>query len=108
MKLAWIFLLFAGIAEWGWPVGLKLGWSEAGANWQWIAFAIACMAVSGWLLLIAQREVPMRTAYAVRTGIGAAGTFFLGVLMFGEAATLQRFFFVGMIVVGIAGLKLVS
>jgi quaternary ammonium compound-resistance protein SugE len=105
MKLAWIYLLFAGIAEWGWPVGLKLGWSDAGAHWHWIAFAIACMAASGWLLLLAQRKLPMGTAYAVWTGIGAVGTFLIGIAVFGDAATVARFVCVCLIVGGIIGLK---
>jgi len=66
------------------------------------------MVASGALLLTAQRTIPMGTAYAVWTGIGAVGTFVIGILMFGEAATLARFFFVGLIVVGILGLKLAS
>ena len=60
------------------------------------------------LPLFAQRAIPMGTAYAVWTGIGAVGTFILGILMFSEPANLARFFFVGLIVVGIVGLKLVS
>lgn len=106
--MAWIYLALAGIFEWGWPVGLKLGWTEEGAHWGWIGFAAVAMVVSGTLLLIAQRSIPMGTAYAVWTGIGAVGTFLLGILLFGEAATLARFFFVGLIVAGILGLKLAS
>lgn len=102
----WIALFIAGAFEWGWPVGLKLGWTDKGAHSGWIAFAIVCMAVSGALLLYAQRTIPMGTAYAVWTGIGAVGTFVLGILVFGEATTILRWFFVGMIVVGILGLKL--
>ena len=63
---------------------------------------------SGALLLLAQRTIPMGTAYAVWTGIGAVGTFLLGILVFSEPANLARFFFVGLIVVGILGLKLSS
>jgi quaternary ammonium compound-resistance protein SugE len=66
------------------------------------------MVASGALLLLAQREIPMGTAYAVWTGIGAVGTFLLGILLFGEPAQLARFFFVGLILVGILGLKLAS
>ena len=104
----WIYLIMAGVMEWGWPVGLKLGWTEKGANYVWIAFSILTMTASGALLLMAQRTIPMGTAYAVWTGIGAVGAFVLGILIFGEAATVARFFFVGLIVVGIIGLKLVS
>lgn len=106
--MAWVYLIIAGLFEWGWPLGLKLGMAEAGPRWGWIAFAVACMAASGALLLVAQRSIPMGTAYAVWTGIGAVGTFVLGILVFQEAATLARFFFVGLIVVGIVGLKLSS
>ncbi len=108
MKTAWIFLLVAGVAEWGWPVGLKLGWSDAGAQWGWIALAIGCMVVSGWLLLLVQRKLPMGTAYAVWTGIGAVGTFLIGIAVFGEPATVARFACVGLIVGGILGMKLVT
>ncbi len=66
------------------------------------------MAISGALLLIAQKTIPVGTAYAVWTGIGAVGTFLIGVLFFGDSANLLRFLFVGLIVVGIIGLKLAS
>lgn len=106
--MAWLYLLAAGLFEWGWPVGLKLGMTETGLRWGWIGFAGVCMIASGALLLIAQRTIPMGTAYAVWTGIGAAGTFLLGIALFDEPATLARLFFVGLILVGIVGLKLVS
>lgn len=106
--MAWLALITAGLFEWGWPVGLKLGWTSSGANWGWLIFAIIAMAASGALLLYAQRTIPMGTAYAVWTGIGAVGTFALGIWLFGEPANLARFFFVGLIVAGILGLKLAS
>ncbi len=106
--LAWTALLVAGVFEWGWPVGLKLGWTSTGARPRWITFSAVCMIASGMLLLYAQTMIAMGTAYAVWTGIGAVGTFALGVLLFREAATLARFFFVGLIVAGIVGLKLAS
>lgn len=106
--MAWIYLIIAGIFEWGWPVGLKLGLVDSGLRWGWIGFAVVCMAASGVLLLIAQKTIPMGTAYAVWTGIGAVGTFVLGLLIFSEPATFARFFFVGLIVIGIVGLKLAS
>jgi len=106
--VAWVYLIIAGIFEWGWPVGLKLGLAETGMRWGWIGFAVLCMAASGTLLLIAQKTVPMGTAYAVWTGIGAVGTFAIGIFLFGESANLARFFFVGLIIVGILGLKLAS
>ncbi len=108
MTVAWIALLIAGAFEWGWPVGLKLGLTSTGTRPGWIAFSGACMIVSGALLLYAQTMIAIGTAYAVWTGIGAVGAFVLGVLLFREAATLARFFFVGLIVAGIVGLKLAS
>lgn len=106
--MAWIYLFIAGIFEWGWPVGLKLGWTDEGPHYGWISFAIISMIVSGILLLVAQRSIPIGTAYAIWTGIGAVGTFLIGILFFGDSAAILRFFFVGLIVVGILGLKLVS
>ncbi|MCC7278628.1 MAG: multidrug efflux SMR transporter [Chromatiaceae bacterium] len=103
--MAWVYLVVAGIFEWGWPVGLKYGMTAAGPRWVWIGFAVLCMVASGALLLLAQRTIPMGTAYAVWTGIGAVGTFVLGIWLFSEPATLARFFFVGLILVGILGLK---
>ena len=106
--MSWLYLLAAGVFEWGWPVGLKLGWGQDGVHYGWIAFAVACMAASGALLLLSLRAIPIGTAYAVWTGIGAVGTFLLGVWLFGESADAARFFFVGLIVVGILGLKMSS
>jgi quaternary ammonium compound-resistance protein SugE len=106
--MAWTALVIAGVFEWGWPVGLKLGWTATGSRPAWIVFSGVCMIASGALLLYAQTAIAIGTAYAVWTGIGAVGTFVLGVLLFRDAATLARFFFVGLIVAGIVGLKLVS
>ncbi len=106
--MAWLYLVIAGIFEWGWPVGLKLGLADTGFKWGWIAFAAVCITCSGALLLLAQRTLPIGTAYAVWTGIGAVGTFLLGIWLFAEAATLARFFFVGLIVAGILGLRWAS
>ena len=71
--MAWAYLVLAGFFEIGWSVGLKLGWTADGARPLWLIFAILCMAISGALLLWAQRVIPMGTAYAVWTGIGAVG-----------------------------------
>jgi quaternary ammonium compound-resistance protein SugE len=106
MGLAWPALLLAGLFEIGWPIGLKKGWSEAGLSWPWIGFATVCMVVSGALLLYAQRFIPIGTAYAVWTGIGAAGTFAVGAAVFGEAVTALRLLSILLIVACVAGLKL--
>ncbi|MBI1209050.1 MAG: hypothetical protein GC191_17395 [Azospirillum sp.] len=106
--MAWIYLLLAGIMEWGWPVGLKLGWTAQGPKALPLAGALISIVGSGVLLLLAQREIPIGTAYAIWTGIGAFGTFLIGIWLFGDAATIARFFFVGLILVGILGLKFSS
>ena len=79
------------------PVGVQVGW---------LLFAIACMTISGALLLTAQRAIPMGTAYAVWTGIGAAGTFALGVWIYQEPASGLRLASAAFIVLGVLGLKL--
>jgi quaternary ammonium compound-resistance protein SugE len=105
--MPWVYLFFAGVMEWGWPIGLKFASQPQHRQWA-IPLAIVSIVLSGWLLLLAQRTIPIGTAYAVWTGIGAVGTFVLGIWVLGEPAQLARFFFVGLIVVGIVGLKWVS
>lgn len=106
--MAWVYLIAAGVFEWGWPVGLKYGWTSSGVHWGWVTFAVVCMVASGALLLLSLRAIPMGTAYAVWTGIGAVGAFLIGIGLFNEATNPARFFFVGMIIVGIIGLKISS
>jgi quaternary ammonium compound-resistance protein SugE len=104
--MAWFYLVLAGLFEIGWPVGLKWGWSESGARVGWIAFAVFCMAISGAFLLLAQRDIPMGTAYAIWAGIGVVGTFAVGIAVFGDAASIMRIVAASLIVAGIIGLKL--
>lgn len=104
----WLYLLVAGIMEWGWPVGLKYAIQEEGFRWWPALGAGISMFGSGIFLLLAQRTIPMGTAYAIWTGIGAVGTFVLGILLFKEPAEIMRFVCVGVIIAGIIGLKLVS
>lgn len=104
--MAWLYLVMAGVLEIGWPIGLKLGWTEAGARPLYIGFAVVCMTASGALLLLAQRIIPMGTAYAVWTGIGAVGAFTVGILAFGDSASAMRMVSIALIVAGIVGLKL--
>jgi quaternary ammonium compound-resistance protein SugE len=103
--VAWLFLLLAGVFEIGWPVGFKLSQQPEYKLWG-IAGAVTSMGLSGWLLWLAQREIPIGTAYAVWTGIGGAGTFVLGVLFFGDALTLARSLGVMLIVGGVVTLQL--
>lgn len=103
--MAWVYLLLAGVFEIGWPLGFKLS-QQPEYRVSGIAGAIVSMGLSGWLLWMAQREIPIGTAYAVWTGIGGAGTFVIGVLFFGDAASLARWVGVAMIVGGVVTLKL--
>lgn len=102
----WVFLIVAGVMEWGWPVGLKLAVTDKGLRLVPGAVALVCIVLSGVLLLLAQRTIPMGTAYAVWTGIGAVGTFVIGIAFFSEPAEFLRFLSVGLIIIGIVGLKL--
>ncbi len=104
--MAWLYLVVAGLFEIGWPLGLKKGWTAGGLQVGWLLFAIACMAVSGALLMTAQRVIPMGTAYAVWTGIGAVGAFVTGILLFGDSASAMRIASIALIVAGIVGLKM--
>jgi quaternary ammonium compound-resistance protein SugE len=100
---AWIFLLVAALLEMGWAIGLKYthGFSRPGAS----AATLAMMAGSLYLLAVAARTLPIGTAYAVWTGIGAAGTAVLGMILFKEPATAARAVCLGLIVAGVVGLK---
>ncbi|MCU0844773.1 MAG: multidrug efflux SMR transporter [Spirochaetes bacterium] len=101
----WLFLVVAGFCEIGWPLGLKI--SQASANrMPGIALAVMAMAASGVFLWLAQKTIPMGTAYAVWTGIGAAGTFIIGVIVFRDSADLWRILSVLLIIAGVIGLKL--
>ncbi|RMH35944.1 MAG: QacE family quaternary ammonium compound efflux SMR transporter [Nitrospirae bacterium] len=106
--MAWLYLVLAGMMEWGWPMGLKFAWTDHGVRPGPAILAVISILASGFFLLLAQRTIPIGTAYAVWTGIGAVGTFMLGILLLDEPATLGRFVFAGCIVIGIIGLKLVT
>lgn len=102
--MAWIVLVVAGLFEIAWAIGLKYteGFSRP---WPTVA-TVTAMVVSIVLLGWAMRSLPVGTAYAVWTGIGAAGTVVLGIVLFQEPATALRLACVGLIVAGILGLKL--
>ena len=103
--MAWFYLIIAGLFEIGWPVGLKIAQAEQ-ARFIGIAIAVIFMAVSGFFLWLAQRDIPIGTAYAVWTGIGAAGTFLVGLVFFGDAASLDRYLGIVLIIAGVATLKM--
>lgn len=103
--MSWVYLVLAGLFEIGWPVGLKISQTPA-TKWLGIAVAVAFMTLSGALLWLAQKQIPIGTAYAIWTGIGAAGTFVVGILFFGDPISLARYLGVALIVAGVATLKL--
>lgn len=103
--MAWAYLLIAGLFEIGWPVGLKMA-QQAETRVTGIVVAVVFMAASGMLLWLAQKEIPIGTSYAVWTGIGAAGTFVVGVVFYGDPTGLGRYIGVALIVAGVAALKL--
>ena len=102
---AWTYLVVAGLFEIGWPVGLKMAQIEGQRLWG-VLIAIAFMLASGSLHWLAQREIPLGTSYAVWTSIGAVGTFFYGVMIYGDPTNLGRFLGVGLILGGVVVLKL--
>ena len=104
--MAWLFLLTAGLFEVGWAIGLK--YTEGFTRLVPSILTVAAMTLSILLLGLALRTLPVGTAYAVWTGIGAVGTATLGIYLFGEPATVARLASIGLIVAGIAGLKLVT
>jgi len=104
--MSWFILFFAGLLETVWATGLKYthGFSKPLPTLG----TLTAMAASVWLLSIAMKELPMGTAYAVWTGIGAVGAVILGIILFGDPVTVPRVFCVGLIVAGLVGLKMVS
>lgn len=103
--MSWIYLILAGLFEIGWPVGLKMA-QQNETRVVGIISAVVFMVVSGLFLWLAQKQIPIGTSYAIWTGIGAAGTFLVGILFYGDPASLGRFLGVALIVAGVATLKL--
>ncbi|MDD3154525.1 MAG: quaternary ammonium compound efflux SMR transporter SugE [Victivallaceae bacterium] len=102
----WIFLLLAGLCEISWAVGMK--YSHGFTRLLPSAFTAIMMILSVVGLSLALRTLPLGTAYAVWTGIGAVGTAIFGIVVFGDSASALRILCLGLIVAGIVGLKLVS
>ena len=104
--MAWIILFIAGLFEVAWAIGLKY---SGGFTKLWPSvFTIFTMVTSMGLLSYSVRSLPVGTAYAVWTGIGAVGTAILGIILFNESRDFLRLFFIILIIVGIAGLKFYS
>ena len=104
--MAWLYLLVAGLMEIAWAVGLKYtgGFTRLWPSvWTGVALVLSMI-----LLAAAMRVLPLGTAYAIWTGIGAVGTAALGIFLFGESASPARLVCIGLIVAGLVGLKLTS
>ncbi len=104
--MAWVYLFVAALFEVGWAIGLKYthGFTKVGPS----ILTIAAMIISMTLLALAVKTIPIGTGYAIWTGIGAVGTALLGIWLFSEPATAWRIFFLGLIVFGVIGLKVMS
>jgi quaternary ammonium compound-resistance protein SugE len=103
---AWLILFVAGLCEIGWAVGLKYteGFSRLWPSAATLVAMVASVVLLGWSLKV----LPLGTAYAVWTGIGAVGTATLGIYLFGESKEVARLLSIGLIVAGIVGLKLLT
>jgi quaternary ammonium compound-resistance protein SugE len=106
IQRAWFLISIAGLLEVGWAMGLK--YSEGFTRPVISIATVATMAASMWLLAMGLRVLPAGTGYAVWTGIGAVGTAILGIVLLGESRSLARLVCIGLIVVGIAGLRMVK
>jgi len=104
--MAWVYLVIAGLFEMGWAVGLK--YTQGFTKFWPSVGTVAAMAASFIFLSVALKTLPIGTAYAVWTGIGAAGTAITGMILFGESHAWLRLLCLTLIVSGIVGLKLVS
>ncbi|WP_375451664.1 quaternary ammonium compound efflux SMR transporter SugE [uncultured Devosia sp.] len=104
--MAWVYLVIAGILEMGWAIGLK--YTEGFSRLTPTVLTVAAMVASVVLLGLALRDLPVGTGYALWTGIGTVGTAILGMMLFGDPATIARLASIGLIIAGIAGLKLLS
>ena len=104
--MAWVYLTAAGLFEIGWAIGLK--YSDGFSKPVPSLITVAAMAMSIWLLSVAMKTIPVGTAYAVWTGIGAVGVAILGMILFGESREILRITCLFLIIAGIIGLKLVS
>lgn len=103
--MPWIYLLLAGFSEIGWPIGLKIA-QKPETKVLGIVIALVFISISGFFLWLAQKEIPIGTSYAIWTGIGAAGTFIVGVLVYGDPSSMWHYLGVALIVAGVATIKL--
>ena len=101
--MSWIILFFAGLFEVGWAVGLK--YTDGFSRPLPTALTVGAMVISLGLLGLAMKELPLGTAYAIWTGVGAVGTVIAGIILFGESMAMFRLASVALIIAGLVGLK---
>ncbi len=101
--MSWIFLFFAGLFEVGWAVGLK--YTDGFSRPLPTVLTVGAMVISLGLLGLAMKDLPLGTAYAIWTGVGAVGTVIAGIILFGESMALFRLASVALIIAGLVGLK---
>jgi quaternary ammonium compound-resistance protein SugE len=107
--LNWILLIIAGLFEVGFATCLgKAKEATGSAMWFWYSGFLVCLTISMVLLVKVSKELPIGTAYAVWTGIGAVGSVVVGIIVFKEPATFWRVFFITTLILSIIGLKFVS
>jgi quaternary ammonium compound-resistance protein SugE len=105
----WILLIIAGLFEVGFATCLGKAKETSGTTmWIWYTGFLVCLVISMALLVKATKELPIGTAYAVWTGIGAIGSVLVGIFIFKEPATFWRVFFISTLILSIVGLKFVS
>ena len=102
--MAWIYLLIAGLFEIGWPLGLKLTQTTK-YFYTSLSLSLLAIVISSALLYVAQKQIPIGIAYGVWTGIGAAGTFVVGVYMFNDNSSVYSWLGICLIILGIILLK---
>ena len=102
-ELAWTYLIISGAVDVAWALSMKK--ADGFGNWPWTAVSIALLAVFVYLLTKALQVLPVGTAYAVWTGIGAAGSVIAGIVFFAEPLTISRLAWIAVVVTGIVGLK---
>lgn len=102
-NIAWVLLVLAGVLEIAWATSMKASQGFTKPLFTTITFIAA--ALSFWLLGVALKQLPVGTAYAVWTGIGAVGAAVIGIVYFGESASIARIGCIALIVCGILGLK---
>ncbi len=104
--MAWVYLAVAGLFECAWAIGLK--YTDGFTKLVPSLLTVSAMSVSFWLLSVAMKTIPIGTAYAVWTGIGAVGVAILGMFLFGESRDIMRVICLLLIISGLLGLRLVS